>query len=140
MYLERAHPAFLTTLVVLVYLSGSRARPPGALAIKCEFDQHKDTFFQNLWTHESQNPLTMKSENSGFWKNYYIGWPKIRSKEDINDFVTLKIWTFDLALIKTHNCHLFESFSFSTKKPCRMSLNCYPLKCYKKHDKCAFFS
>ena len=63
----------------------------------------------------SPEPLTVKSENSGFWKNCYKGCPKIRSMEDENDFVTLKVLTFDVALIKTQNCHLFESLS--TKKP-----------------------
>ena len=39
--------------------------------------------------------------------------------EDENDFVTLKIWTFDLGLIKTQNYHLFESLS--TKKTWKKS-------------------
>ena len=39
----------------------------------------------------SPEPLTVKSENSGFWKNCYTGCPKIRSMVNENDFVTLKI-------------------------------------------------
>ena len=79
-----------------------------------EFDQHNDTYFQYLGCIGSPEPLTVKSKNSGFWKNCYTGCPKIRSMEDENDFVTLKIWEFYLALMKTQNCHLFESLS--TKK------------------------
>ena len=65
-------------------------RPPGALTIIYEFDQHNDTYFQYLGCIGSPEPQTVKSENSGFWKNCYKGCPKIRSIEDENDFVTLK--------------------------------------------------
>ena len=77
----------------------------------------------------SPKPLTVKSENSGFWKNCYTGCPKIRFMEDENDFVTLKIRIFDLVLIKTQNCHLFELLS--TKKPWKNKGNCSPPKCFK---------
>ena len=49
--------------------------------------------------------------------------------EDENDFVMLKIWKFDLALIKTQSCQFFESLS--TKKPWKNKENCSPPKCYK---------
>ena len=69
----------------------SNSWPPGALAIIYEFDQHNDTYFQYLGCKGSSEPLTVKSENSGLWKNYYTGCPKIRSMAGENDFVTLKI-------------------------------------------------
>ena len=67
-----------------------RTRPPGAVAIIYEFDQHNDTYFQYLGCKGSSEPLTVKSEKSGLWKNYYTGCPKIRSMAGENDFVTLK--------------------------------------------------
>ena len=67
------------------------SRPPGADAIIYEFDQHNDTYFQYLGCKGSSEPLTVKSEKSGLWKNYYTGCPKIRSMAGENDFVTLKI-------------------------------------------------
>ena len=112
---------------IVLFLNNTR--PLGALAIINEFDQHNDTYFQYLGCIGSPEPLTVKSENSVFWKNCYTGCPKIRSMEDENDFVTLKIWTFDLALIKTQNCHLFESIS--TKKPWKNKENCSPPTCNK---------
>ena len=106
-----------------------KSRPLGALAIKYEFDQHNDTCFQSLWPHGSPEPLTVKSENSGFWRNCYTGCPKIMCLEDKNDFVTLEMWTFALALIKLQNCHLLESFS--TKKPWKNIEICSPPICNK---------
>ena len=55
-----------------------------------------------------------------------------------NDFVTLKIWTFDLALIITQNRHLFESLS--SKKLWWNKENCAPPKCYKITMKICVFS
>ena len=55
-----------------------------------------------------------------------------------NNFVTLKIWTFDLALIITQNRHLFESLS--SKKLWWNKENCAPPKCYKITMKICVFS
>ena len=32
------------------------SRPPGAVAIKYEFDQHNDTYFQSLWPQGIPEP------------------------------------------------------------------------------------
>ena len=100
-----------------------------ALDIKYKFDQHNDTSFQYLWPIGSPEPLTGKSEKSGFGRNCYTECPKIRYINVINYFRTLRIWTFALALIKTQIQHLFESFS--TKKPCNIIENCSPSIYYK---------
>ena len=65
-------------------------RPPGAVVIIYEFDQHNDTYFQYLWHIGCLEPLAVKSENSGFGRNWYTGCPKIWSKKYINDFCPWK--------------------------------------------------
>ena len=72
-----------------------KARFLWVLAIKYEFDQHNDIYFQNLWPIGSPEPLTVKSEKSGFWRNKYTGWPKIWSRKYKNHFFTPKIWPID---------------------------------------------
>ena len=71
--------------------------PLGAVAIKYQFEQYSETYFQSLSPQWSPEPLIVKSENSGFWRNCYTGCPKIICLEGINDFVTLEMGTFALA-------------------------------------------
>ena len=85
-------------------------RPLGALAIIYEFDQHNDTYFQYLGCKGSSEPLTVKSENSDLWRNWYTGCPKIRSRKYLNDFLTLKMWPLCLTLTKIQNLHLLSLF------------------------------
>ena len=106
-------------------------------AIKNEFVGHNDTYFQSQWPHGSPKPLTVKSENSGFVRNWYTGCPKLWFMKNINDFLTLKMWPLALALIKTKTKnHLFDPLI----KKCPFSMeNClWSLKAVISHVKWAF--
>ena len=65
---------------------GRGSRLPQASAIKYKFNQHNDIYFQNLWPIGSPESLTVKSEKSGFWRNWNTGWPKIKSTKYIFHF------------------------------------------------------
>ena len=93
-----------------IFSTSTSTRPPAAVAIIYKFDQNNDTYFQYLWPIGRPEPLTVKSENSGFGRNWYTGCPKIGPRKYINDFLSLKIWPLTLRLTKTQNCHLFSLF------------------------------
>ena len=58
--------------------------------ITYKFDQLNDTYFHDQWPHWSPNPLTVKSENSSFWRIWYTGHLKIRYMKDNNYLGTQK--------------------------------------------------
>ena len=103
-------------------------RLPRALAMKYKFDQHTDTYFHNLGSHGNPNTLTVKSEKSSLWINCYTGCPKIRSMEDINDFMTQQ----NMNICTDQNTKLQSFFHFFLTKNAHFSgLFC----CWRKNYK-----
>ena len=82
-----------------------------ALDIKYKFDQHNDTSFQYLWPIGSPEPLTVKSEKSSFWRNWFTGWPKIGSMKYRIFFWP---WKYDYWLWPYQNTNLLSFFTSIT--------------------------